>query len=77
MIIRLTPRYKYICDRCGKEEYIENDIPKFEVAFVDMKGLFETPTSVKGQVCYRCYKDFYDIAGNFFDEVNKERENKK
>lgn len=74
MIEQLTPKYKFICDRCGKGKYLENDMPEFEVAFVDMKGLFETPTKVRGRVCYWCYKDFYEIAGNFFNEVNKESE---
>ena len=74
MIVRLTPKYKFVCDRCGKEEYTESDEPKFEVAFIDVQGLFKTPTRVRGQVCYRCYKDFYEIAGNFFDKVNKRRE---
>lgn len=71
MIEQLTPKYKFICDRCGKEKYLENNMPEFEVAFVDMKGITEVPMRIKGQVCYRCYKDFYELAGNFFNEVNK------
>ena len=74
MIVQLTPKYKFICDRCGKEKYVENDMPEFEVAFVGIKDLFVTPTKIKGQVCYNCMKDFYELAGNFFDEVNKRSE---
>ena len=71
MIEQLTPKYKFICDRCGKERYVEDNIPEFEVAFVSQKGLSLAPIAVKGQVCYWCYKDFFEIAGNFFDKVNK------
>lgn len=71
MIKQLTPKYKFICDRCGKEKYRDNDEPDFEVAFIDLKGIPEVPLRIKGQVCYWCYKDFYEIAGNFFSEVNK------
>ena len=72
MIVRLTPEYKFVCDRCGKEKYRDNDEPEFEVAFVSIKGVIAAPMRVKGQVCYRCYKDFHEIAGNFFAEENKE-----
>ena len=77
MIVQLTPKYKFICDRCGKEEYIEDNTPKFEVAFVDMRGMIKSPVTIKGHVCYNCCKDFYEIAGNFFDSVNKKSEDEK
>lgn len=71
MIEQLTPKYKFICDRCGKEKYIDDETLVFEVAFVDIRGIVKAPATVKGQVCYHCYKDFYELAGNFFNEVNK------
>jgi hypothetical protein len=73
MIVQLTPDFKFVCDRCGKEKHIENDEPEFEVAFVSIKGFFAAPMRVKGQVCYRCFKDFFEIAGNFFAEEKKEK----
>lgn len=72
MIKTLTPKFQFICDRCGREEYRESNIPEFEVAFADITSGFIKPIRAKGQVCYNCYKDFWEIAGNFFDEVNKE-----
>ena len=72
MIKQLTPKYLFICDRCGREEYKEDDVPEFQVDFVERSSVFELPTRTKGEVCYNCYKDFCEIAENFFNEVNKE-----
>lgn len=77
MIVQLIPKYKFVCDRCGKEKYIEDNTPEFEVSFVGIGDLFKAPLKVKGQVCYKCMKDFYEIAGNFFDKVNKRSEDEK
>ena len=73
MIVELTPKYKFICDRCGKEEYVKNNIPEQEVIFLALSGAYDA-VRMKGQVCYKCFKEFCEIAGNFFDEVNKEFE---
>ena len=74
MIVELTPRYKFICDRCGKEEYVKSETPEYKIIFTGFDGIFKLLIKIEGQVCYRCYKDFCEIAGNFFDEVNKECE---
>ena len=71
MIVQLTPNYKFICDRCGKEEYVKSDIPEYEVTFMGVGDIFKSPIRIKRQVCYNCYKDFWEIAENFVDEVNK------
>ena len=74
MIEQLTPKYKFICDRCGKEEYVKNDIPEREVGFVAADDIFKVPIRINGQVCYKCFKEFCEIAENFFDEVNKAKD---
>ena len=74
MIEQLTPKYKFICDRCGKETYFDGEVQKFVVEFLNIESPLLTPIRIKGEVCYRCCKDFYELAGNFFNEVNKGRE---
>lgn len=75
MIEQLTPKYKFTCDRCGKETYFDGEVQKFVVEFLNIEfPLLLAPTRIKGEVCYHCCKDFYELAGNFFNEVNKERE---
>lgn len=75
MIVKLTPSMKFVCDRCGKEEYPNEDgyiEAPHEVRFVedrlDVRNKFKA-----GQVCQNCFDEFWEIANNFFDEVNKER----
>lgn len=70
MRIELTPRVKYVCDRCGKSFYDEYSL--CEVAFYELG--YNKNIGKRGEVCYQCHKDFGEIAGNFFDEVNKESE---
>ncbi len=78
MIVRLTPEYKFVCDRCGKEK------------FPNEEGCIEPPHNVKfcedtianrkfknGEVCTECANEFWEFANNFFDEANKETEDTK
>ena len=61
-----------ICDRCGKEEFLDDvwlDAPKIE--FVSKESVYKCATRKRGEVCADCYKDFLELAENFFDEVNK------
>ena len=81
MVVQLSPRYKFVCDRCGKEEYFMNDkvfkldeVSKFDILFEASKNDYQANERIRGQVCYNCYSDFYEIANNFFNEVNKESE---
>ena len=64
MIVQLTPSFKFICDRCGAEEY--HITGSHEIGFEN--GMKIT----RGQVCEKCYKDFVELAENFFDEANKQ-----
>lgn len=73
MIVKLTPEYKFVCDRCGKEQF-PNEKEKAEIHEVRFEE-FSDGRNLKsaGCVCHSCYLDFWQIASNFFDEVNKER----
>ena len=75
MLTRFNPIYKFVCDRCGKEEIIkdEDSIIPPTVAFVLEACPIVLPKRIKGQVCPACENDFLELANNFFDEVNKER----
>lgn len=69
MIERITPAYRFTCDRCGKERFFneESYTPGYDIKFAN--GI----RSVKmGGVCSDCYLDFCELAENFFDEVNKD-----
>lgn len=73
MIVKLTPDYKFVCDRCGKEQFPDEKekVEIHEVRFEEFSdGRF---LKSAGSVCHSCYLDFWQIASNFFDEVNKER----
>ena len=76
MIVKLTPEAKFVCDRCGKEQFPKTD-GYFEdgsireVSFLDNRIFRESRKA--GQVCASCFDEFLEIANNFFDEVNKER----
>jgi hypothetical protein len=74
MIVQLTPKWKWICDRCGKEIYPNEDgwIEKQPfVAFHSDLRNNRTPNAIAGEICKRCYIEFITFAENFFDEVNK------
>ena len=79
MIVQLSPKYKFVCDRCGKEEF-PNDNGDFSIPF---EVTFSEPHLVgrrlvkAGQVCGACYKDFIQLAENFFDEVNRRADNEQ
>ena len=73
MRIELTPRYKYICDRCGKE--FDDVYPLCEVAFYELG--YNKNIGKRGEVCYQCHKDFWELAENFFAEENKEEDDEQ
>ena len=74
MIVKLTPWVKFVCDRCGKEQFPDDEgqiMGIHEVRFEEFEdGRY---LKITGSVCHRCHLDFWQIASNFFDEVNKER----
>ena len=72
MLVRLSPRYRFVCDHCGIEAFAESygEVPCHKVVFVE-DGLTKVK-SKKGEVCNECATAFWEIANNFFDEVNKE-----
>lgn len=72
MIVQLTPEYKLICDRCGKEKFPDKDghLEYHRVVFKDYSDL--KIKNVEGEVCQSCHDEFLELAHNFFDEVNKE-----
>lgn len=76
MIVKLTPEAKFVCDRCGKEQfpkadgYFEDNSIR-EVSFVEDRMIRQIKKA--GQVCASCFDEFWELANNFFDEVNKER----
>lgn len=72
MIVELTPRIKFVCDRCGKEEFPDErgDIHPHNVMF---KEIIPTYITKEGAVCKDCLAEFWEFADNFFDEVNKEK----
>jgi hypothetical protein len=72
MIVKLTPDYKFVCDRCGREQLPDEDhcVETYDVAFAH-----EMMIRVKkkgGQICKECYDEFWEFAENFFAEENKE-----
>lgn len=76
MIERITPIYKFVCDRCGKQVLVhENERdPQHCISFTEA-SIFKTVRK-EGQVCDACLKDFLELADNFFNEVNKNDETK-
>ena len=70
-MIESITRYKFTCDRCGKEQIVEGEYnrPLHDVSFLG--ALLFKRQELKGEVCDDCYKDFLELAENFFDEVNK------
>lgn len=76
MIVELTPRIKFVCDRCGKEEYPDAEgrlIMPHNVEFCARLEQFGKRRTKEGQVCSACLEEFWEFAENFFDEVNKEK----
>ena len=71
MITRLTQRYKVTCDRCGKEEFCDETNPT-NLRLAEFNNTISKIAS--GNVCENCYKDFCEIADNFFNDVNLEDE---
>ena len=75
MIVRLKPEYKFVCDRCGKEEF-PNENNEFRifptVTFQKRTSIVQMPCKREAQVCDNCLAEFWEFAENFFDEVNKE-----
>ena len=78
MFKRLTQYYEFTCDRCGKKETCsESERSQMGLRPVEFRVVLENRDKVtKGDVCDECYKEFCEIAENFFDEVNKENEGK-
>ena len=77
MKVRLTPKYKFVCDRCGKEEFLAEEDEYIEyptVTFQKYTSIVKMPSKKEGQVCADCLTEFWELAENFFDEVNKESE---
>lgn len=76
MRVRITPKYKFVCDRCGKEEFLDNEDEYIEyptVTFSKQTSIVQMPIKTEGEVCEDCLAEFWELAENFFDEVNKER----
>ena len=72
MLERLTPDYRFTCDRCGKvQESIGKPylLESYPVSFHN--GIL---MRIQGDVCKECYEEFLEFANNFFDEVNKTAE---
>jgi hypothetical protein len=78
MIIPIAPKYKFVCDRCGKEKFLNDD------GYMDIENACEIAVaisfSIEGelpmpkriQVCRECRDDFETFWENFRDSVNKE-----
>lgn len=69
MIEQLTPSYRFVCDRCGTEQFgnENNELGAYPISFSNNFRVVRI-----GVVCHNCYTDFCEIAENFFDEVNKD-----
>lgn len=76
MIIKLAPKYKFVCDRCGREKIPKDDgymdaEDACEIA-VAISSLMQNRLPKKIQVCRECRYDFETFWENFQDSVNKE-----
>ena len=79
MIVKLTPKFKFVCDRCGKEIFPDSEDRidgVHSVAFVRNSDIALIEKKTSGDICEECYKEFVGIAENFFDEVNKDEAKK-
>ena len=72
MIVKLTPDVKFVCDRCGKEEFPDDEMHLHPYEVVFTHGLILKRIHREGQVCKACYDEFLELADNYFNEVNKE-----
>lgn len=75
MVVKLTPEYKFVCDRCGHEIYPGEDGLLMETTH-EAKFFTDVRQVASGSVCHKCFSDFRELAENFFDEVNKHEEEK-
>lgn len=68
MIERITPSFRFTCDRCGKEQTYtdKKQFPTYHVSFGARLSQVKY-----GEICPNCYKDFCELAESFFDELNK------
>jgi hypothetical protein len=75
MIVKLTPEFKFVCDRCGREQFPNKEgyIEASHRVEFNEKETFR-PMVKKGEVCTECANEFWEFANNFFDEANKETE---
>lgn len=73
MIVQLTPKYKFVCDRCGREQLPDEKdyVVVYRVAFCH--EAMNRDKKKSGQICKECYDEFWEIAENFFAEENKEK----
>jgi hypothetical protein len=79
MIVQLSPKYKFVCDRCGKEIFPDSEggFPGVHhVAFLKDTDFLYGDKKKSGDICDECHKEFVEIADNFFDETNKEEAEK-
>lgn len=79
MIVRLSPKYKFVCDRCGKEIFPDSEdriCGTHSVEFLITAGPLISKKVSSGDICEECRKEFIEIAENFFDETNKEEAEK-
>ena len=74
MIVRLSPEYKFVCERCGKEIFSDENGCIEGVCGVSFKeqDYIKDRDIKKGQICEECFAEFCEIANNFFDDVNRE-----
>lgn len=79
MIVRLSPKYKFVCDRCGKEKFPNDNgyIEDVKEVFFAEDMMINRPFKKTGQLCEECYNDFIQLAENFFDEVNRRADNEQ
>lgn len=76
MIVAITPKWKFVCERCGKEKFPKDDgymdaENTCEIA-VAISFLMEDQLPKRIQVCRECRDEFETFWENFQDSVNKE-----
>ena len=78
MIIQLSPKYKFVCERCGKEifpkddGYLEAGNTYAIAVSIHFRSEDRVPVPVRIEVCKDCRDDFETFWDNFRDVVNKE-----
>ena len=78
MIVQMSPKWKFVCDRCGKEIFPKDDGyleagNAYEIA-VSTFLICEDRLPVRISVCRECRDEFEAFWENFCDSVNKEVE---